>query len=97
MIIEQDVSLYEFYFGGVLNFEHIDGSEIVEEITPLVTVTNDKMKCSRDIQVKHCGLPINDNGKDLGRGDLFIRLNLFLPPNLDNYQDDIKKIFYNSK
>ncbi len=94
-MIEQDVSLYEFYFGGVLNFEHIDGSEIVEEIAPLVT--NNRIKCSRDIQVKHKGLPISDNGRELGRGDLFIRLNLVLPPNLDNYQEDIKKIFCNSK
>ena len=95
LLIEQDVSLYEFYFGGVLNFEHIDGSQIIEEITPLVT--EGKMSCSRDIQIKHKGLPISDNGKDLGRGDLFVRLNLSLPPNLDNYQDEIKKIFCNSK
>ena len=95
LMIEQDVSLYEFYFGGVLNFEHIDGSEIVEEIAPLVT--DNRIKCSRDIQVKQRGLPISDNGKELGRGDLFVRLNLVLPPNLDNYQEDIKKIFCNSK
>lgn len=95
LMIEQDVSLYEFYFGGILNFEHIDGSEIIEEIPTLLA--NDKIKCNRDIQIKQKGLPISDNGKDLGRGDLFVRLNLALPPNLDNHQDDIKKIFGNSK
>ena len=95
LIIEQDISLYEFYFGGILSFEHIDGSEIIEEISPLIT--NEKMTCTREIQIKQKGLPISDNGKDLGRGDLFVRLNLVLPPNLDDYQEDIKKIFSNNK
>ncbi len=95
LIIEQDISLYEFYFGGILSFEHIDGTEIIEEISPLIT--NEKMTCTRDIQIKQKGLPISDNGKDLGRGDLFVRLNLVLPPNLDDYQEDIKKIFSNNK
>lgn len=95
LLIEQDVSLYEFYFGGVLNFEHIDGSEIIEEIPKLVS--EETLKSSRDIHIKHKGLPICDNGKSLGRGNLIVRLNLALPPNLDNYQEEIKKIFLNNK
>ena len=37
------------------------------------------------------------NGRNLGRGNLIVRLKLTLPPNLDNYEEEIKKIFCNSK
>ena len=95
LLIEQDVSLYEFYFGGVLNFKHIDGSEIIEEIPKLVSDGN--IKSSREIHIKQKGLPIYDNGQNLGRGNLIVKLNLVLPSNLDNYQEEIKKIFLNNK
>ncbi len=95
LLIEQDVSLYEFYFGGVLNFKHIDGSEIIEEIPKLISDGN--INSSREIHIKQKGLPIYDNGQNLGRGNLIVRLNLVLPSNLDNYQEEIKKIFLNNK
>ena len=36
------------------------------------------------------------NGKNLGRGNLIVRMKLKLPNNLDNYKEDIKKIFDNT-
>jgi DnaJ-class molecular chaperone len=95
LLIEQEVSLYEFYFGGVLNFEHIDGSEIIEEIPKLVS--DKELNSHRDIEIKNRGLPISENGNIMSRGNLIIRLNLVLPSNLDNYREEIKKIFLNSK
>ena len=96
LLIEHKISLYEFYFGGKMSIQNIDGTIIEGTIPKLISETKDSLISERDIQLENYGLPIFDNGENLGRGNLIVRMKLTLPPNLDNYQEDIKKIFCNN-
>ena len=49
----------------------------------------------RLLKIKEKGLLVIDDNNILGRGDLFIRLNLVFPDNILDYKSDIKKIFNN--
>ena len=95
LLIEHNITLYEFYFGGKLKIKHIN-NEIIEESIPKLITEDNNLISSRDIQIKNYGLAIFDNDFNLGRGNLIVKLNLCLPPNLDNYHDDIKKMFDNN-
>ena len=79
-----------------MSIQNIDGTIIEGTIPKLISETEDSLISERDIQLENYGLPIFDNGENLGRGNLIVRMKLTLPPNLDNYQEDIKKIFCNN-
>tara|TARA_B110000285_G_C15053092_1_gene578069 strand:- start:64 stop:1332 length:1269 start_codon:yes stop_codon:yes gene_type:complete len=94
--IIRNITLYEFYFGGNLKIDHIDGTIIDWDIPKLITDKVCTLISERDIQIPNYGLPIYDNDKNIGRGNLIVKLKLILPNNLDDYENDIKKIFYNN-
>lgn len=96
LLIEHKISLYEFYFGGRMTIQNIDGNMIEGTIPKLITESQANLISERDVQLEKYGLPIYDNGRNLGRGNLIVRLKLTLPPNLDNYKGEIKKIFGNN-
>ena len=96
LMVQRNISLYEFYFGGPLSIQHIDGTTIEGNIPKLVSESDKELISERDIHMDNLGLTICDNGKSVGRGNLIIRLKLLLPNNLDEYEGDIKKIFGNN-
>ena len=96
LMIEHKISLYEFYFGGKMSIENIDGTIIEGTIPKLISEGDESLISERDIQLENYGLPIYDNGKNIGRGNLIVRMKLTLPPNMDKYQGEIKKIFGNN-
>ena len=95
LMIERNISLYEFYFGGDLRIEHIDNTIINEKIPKLMNETDGRLVSERDINIENYGLSIYDNGLKVGRGNLIVRLKIVLPSNLDEFEMDIKKIFGN--
>ena len=96
LLIDHNISLYDFYFGGKMTLQNIDGTLIEGTIPKLIAENDGELVSERDIQLENYGLPIYDNGKNLGRGNLIVRMKLKLPNNLDNYKEDIKKIFDNT-
>ena len=96
LLIPYNINLHEFYFGGDLKIEHIDGTLIEAKIPKLINESNDSLVSERDIHLENYGLPIFDNSKEIGRGNLIVRLKLLLPNELDNYENEIKKIFGNT-
>merc|ERR1712086_273426 len=93
LIVEEDISLFQYLFGTIIKIEHINGDKLEINLSKLDKKNN--LYNQRFLIVKEKGLLIIDNNIILGRGNLFIKFNLVFPDNILEYKTDIKKIFNN--
>ena len=58
LLIEHKISLYEFYFGGSMIIENVDGNMIEGKIPKLITESQGNLISERDVNLDNYGLPI---------------------------------------
>ena len=58
LLIDRNISLYDFYFGGKMTLQNIDGTMIEGTIPKLIAENDGELVSERDIQLENHGLPI---------------------------------------
>jgi DnaJ-class molecular chaperone len=96
LIMNYNVSLIELYTEINILFEHLDNKKYLITYKDSEDSLN-KIIHKMKIKVPNMGLPRPDPNPDLGRGDLYIKLNVILPDLSKSEVNKLKNIIFEPK